>query len=200
MNGIEKIIAHIEAEAAAECRAIEEEASRKSEEIRARYEQTAADARDNIVAKGQKDAETYVDRMSHVAALEAKKQLLAAKQELVSLAFDRAVAAIRDLPEADYTAFLMHLAADSSQTGTERIILSEQDRAAFGDSVCDGANSRLTEQGRPAGLTLSDKTRAIRGGLILERGDIEVNCSIDTLIAQHKNRLASKVAAVLFDS
>ncbi len=199
MNGIEKIISHIKAESDAECQAILDEASKNCEEIRAQYEKSASDEFDKLTDKGTKDAETHIERLGHVAALEAKKQVLATKQELVSQAFEQAANMIAELPENEYIALLVRLATEASRAGTEQVVLNADDRARIGPAVCTQTNESLKAQGRPANLALSDKTRDIRGGLILESGDIEVNCSIDTLIGQYKNELASKVAGVLFD-
>jgi V/A-type H+-transporting ATPase subunit E len=200
MNGIQKIIDHIEADAAAKYRAILNEASNKSGEIRAQYEKAASDEYDRITAIGRMDAETNIERLGHVAALEAKKQVLATKQEMVSEAFERAAREIVGLPEGDYVALLARLAAEASRKGDEQVVLNESDlvrRSAA--AVVAKANELLRQKGRTAALTLSVEPRDIRGGLILASGDIEVNCSVDTLINQNKNELSPKVAGILFD-
>ena len=199
MNGIAKIISHISAESDGECQAILDEASKKCDEMRAQYEKAASDEYDKITQKGAKDAELHIERLGHVAALEAKKRVLATKQGLVSAAFEQAAQKLAELPEGDMIALLARLSAEASRSGSERIVLNKNDRARLGDAVCTKANETLKAQGRSAKLTLSDKTRDMRGGLILESGDIEVNCSIDTLINQYKNELSSKVAGVLFN-
>ena len=48
-------------------------------------------------------------------------------------------------------------------------------------------------------LTLSAETRELAGGLILKQGDIEVNCSVDTLLELSRGELAARVAEVLFE-
>lgn len=199
MNGIDKIISHIKADSDAECKAITDEASFKCEEIRAQYEKAARDEYETLISKGKQDAENRADRLSHVAELESKKQILAAKQEMVSLAFERAVQMITELPENEYIALLVQLASGASRTGSEQVILSAGDRARFGKTVCVKANEVLSAAGKPANLKLSEQTRNIRGGLILSSGDIEVNCSADALVMQLKNELSSKAAGVLFD-
>lgn len=199
MNGIEKIISHIQAESDSECQVILDEASKMCAEIQARYEKTASDEYDKITEKGANNSEIHIERLGHVAALEAKKRLLATKQELISNVFERAAMMLSELPENDYIAMLVRLAAEASRSGKEQIVLNKNDRARLGDTVCRKTNETLKAQSRPANLTLSDKTRDMRGGLILVSGDIEVNCSIGTLLNQYKNELSSKVATVLFD-
>jgi len=47
-------------------------------------------------------------------------------------------------------------------------------------------------------MTLSDETRDIAGGLILRRGSIEANCSVELLVELCKGEMASKLADILF--
>lgn len=199
MNGIEKIISHIKADSDAECKAIAEEASKKCEEIMAQYEKSAKDKYEKILNTGKQDAETHIDRLGHIAVLESKKQILTAKQEMVSLAFDGAIQMITELPESDYISLLVRLAVSAARTGREQVILSASDKARYGNIVCIKSNEVLAATGKPAALTLSEQTRNIRGGLILTSGDIEVNCSVETLVLQLKNELSSKVAGILFE-
>ena len=199
MNGIEKIITHIEADTQAEVDAILADARKKSKALRAEFDAQAKAEQEALMNTGVQEADMSVERASHVDALEAKKQLLTVKQALVTQAFEQAAERITALPDDDYTSFLARLAADASRTGSEQIVLSARDKAAHGDTVCQKANALLEKDGRTAKLTLSDQAGDMRGGLILQAGDIEVNCTIETLIAQQKNRLSPLVADILFD-
>ena len=49
-----------------------------------------------------------------------------------------------------------------------------------------------------AHLTLSEQSRPIKGGLILADGDVEVNCTFETLVRLQKGALEQQVAQVLF--
>lgn len=199
MNGIEKITDRIRVEAEAECKAIADEANAKCEEIKASYDQQAQEEYWRIIKKGARDAEMHVEHLGSVAQLEAKKQVLATKQDMVARAFNRAIELISSLPENQYVPFLARLAAEASVTGDEQIIMAASDRTHYGKQVCIKANELLSSKGKTASLTLSDQTRDIRGGLILSSGNIEVNCSTDKLVLQHKSNLAAQVAEVLFD-
>jgi len=50
-----------------------------------------------------------------------------------------------------------------------------------------------------AKMKLSDETRDICGGLILRRGSIETNCSVELLLELCRGELSAKLADVLFD-
>ena len=153
-----------------------------------------------LVREGVKDTEQRVQRMDRTARLEAKKSVLNMKQEAVSRAFDLAKDKIAELPERDYVAFLAREAAEAAITGQEEVIFCERDRKSVGAKAVKAANELLAAKGMPGLLTLSDATRDMAGGLMLKQGDIEVNCTVDTLLDLTRDELAARVADVLFES
>ena len=199
MNGIDKILAHIKSEADSECEAIERAAVEECERIRAEYTGMERDEYLKLIESGTKDADRRLERLNSLAALESKKHVLLTQQEMVSEAFELAARILLELPEQEYIAFLARQASAASLTGKETIILSEPDQKRIGEEVLKAANTYLQAEGKTASLTLSDSTADIRGGLILSGGDIEVNCSVDALVAEYRNELSPAVASALFD-
>ena len=198
MNGIEKITAKLESEARAEIEAINAETAAKCEEIKKEYEKKAQDEYWKRVQAGTKSVENRVERLASAADMEAKKSILAFKQEMVSKAFDRAVQNISEMPREEYIAFLAGHTAKAASTGTEELIFNARDKKEFGADTAKAANALLKKKGLAGGLTVSDETREIPGGLIVKQGDIEVNCSVDILVQLYRNELASQVAEILF--
>jgi V/A-type H+-transporting ATPase subunit E len=60
----------------------------------------------NAYAASVKDCEQRVQRLGSTAVMESKKSILALKQEMVGLAFDKAEELICNLPEHKYIDFL----------------------------------------------------------------------------------------------
>ncbi len=133
--------------------------------------------------------------MQRLSNMEAKKAVLALKQEMVSASFDKACDAIVNLPQEQYLELLAKLAAEAAVTGDEEIVLNKRDRAALGGKVAEAANQKL-KNGK---LTLSDATGSFAGGLILRRGSIEVNCTAELLVELCRGDMSAKLAAVLFE-
>ncbi len=198
MKGIEKITAHIEADAKAEAQAILDAADAKVRETEAQYNQKAQDEYWAKIKAGTRDCEDRVQRMNRLAAMESKKAILATKQEMVKKAFDKAQEMIISLPADKYTAFLARLASESASTGEEEVIFNERDKNSCGAEVVKAANARLAEKGVKAGLKMSDETVAIQGGLILRQGGIEVNCTVETLVDMCRGEMSSQLAEVMF--
>ena len=196
MDGIEKITGRINEDVQREIDALTADANREAGEITARYQAQAQQESAEIVERGRKAAAEREERLASVAQLEARKLELAAKQEMLQKAFDTALAYLLDLPEDKYVALLADLAVRAARTGSEQVILSQKDRTRYGKQAVTAANEKLGDKGR---LTLSQETRPIQGGLILSDGDVEVNCTFETLVRLQRGELDREVAKVLFD-
>ena len=195
MDGIEQITGRIAQDAGREIDGILADARRQADEIAARYEAQAQRESEEIVARGRRTADERVERLASVAQLAARKLALAATQEMLSKAYDLALEKLLNLPDKEYVDLLADLAVKASSTGREAVIFSQKDRTRYGKQVVTQANEKLG-----AGhLTMSEQTRPIKGGLILSDGDVEVNCTFETLVRLQRGEMDREVAKVLFD-
>lgn len=199
MNGIEKIVEHIKARSAEECEEIAKSADEECAKIHEKCARAEQDEYWKLVASGKRELDLRSERLEGLAALEAKKSILAVQQEMMAAAFELAAEKILNLPEREYVAFLVRLAYLSSLTGTEEVIFPPSDLTWIGAAVVNEANATLAAAGKTARLTLSEKTADIRGGFLMSGGDIETDCSIGALIARYEYELAPLVAAELFN-
>lgn len=197
MNGIDKIAARIETDAVADAARMAEEAQAQCGVIRAGGETRAQESYWQRVREGVKSAEDRVQRLAKAADMEARKSILACKQQLVAEAFDMAEAKLRALTGDGYIEFLAALAARAAVSGREELVLSAADRAACGTKVVKRANALLGEAGRTAALTLGTQEGSFEGGLIVREGDVSVNCTVEALMAEARQSMASEVAAAL---
>ena len=227
MNGIEKITQLIQSEAQTEIDGVLAQARAEAAEITARYASQAQAETAELTAKNQRAAAEREERLVSAAQMEARKTLLAAKQELVEKAYDLALERLCALPEEAYIQVLADLMVQASTTGQEEVILSPRDRERVGRAAVSRANEILAKQTAPelpeeltstrvgaildkvaagvsaivqgtAMLTLSQETRDIRGGCILKDGNVEVNCAFETLVRLQRTETAGAVAKRLF--
>ena len=194
MKGTEKIIAHIRADAKAQVDAILAQAEQQCAGIRGDFDKKAADIYAERVRAGVRETQDQVDGTERIARMEGRKNLLAAKQELVSRSFEKALEQIVSLPEDRYVDFLAKLAVQAAVTGDEEIILNPRDRERIGEKLVKAVNERLPK----GAMKLSGDTRDIAGGLILRRGSVEANCSAELLVELSQSELSAKVAEILF--
>lgn len=204
MNGIEKITGQIDADVQKEIDAALDQARAQAQEIEARYESQAQTQAEAIRRKGEQDAALRQERLVDVAKLEARKTILAAKQDMVGQAFDLALKKLLELPDQEYIALLAKLAVAASRTGHEQVIFSQKDRSRYGKQAVTMANDMLAKKAGPradesAGrLTLAEESRPMDGGLILRDGRVETNCSFEVLIHLQRDALSAEVARALF--
>ncbi|MBR5095098.1 MAG: hypothetical protein IK095_08390 [Oscillospiraceae bacterium] len=195
MKGTEKLIAHIKADADAQVEAILAQAEQRAAAIRGDFDKQAEGVYAERIRAGVKSIQAEVDGAERIARMEGRKSLLAEKQALVADSFRRAQEQILALPQEQYVAFLAKLAARASVTGDEEIVLNARDRERIGADLVQAANALLGEKGR---LTLSAQTGDFAGGLILRRGSIEANCTVELLVEMSQSELSAQVAQLLF--
>ncbi len=198
MQGIDKITERISADARREADELLESARRQAEAIRAEARSRAGTEGAQAQARARQMADERYERLQSVAALETRKMTLASKQASLDVVFDKALARLRQLPDAKMVPFLASLACRASRNGQEQIVLSPEDHARVGRQVTDEANAALRKAGRPASLTLSDKSRPLSGGLVLSDGDVEINCTFATIVRLKRETMAAEVADILF--
>ena len=194
MNGLEKLTGQIDADVQKEIDAALVQARSQAQEIQSWYESQAQIQVEAIRRKGQQDAVFRQERLVDEAKMQARRDILATKQELIGRAFDLALEKLLELPEKEYVALLSDLAVKASSTGKEAIIFSQKDRTRYGKTVVTQANEKLGG----GHLTLSEQTRPIKGGLILQDSQVETNCSFEVLIHLQRNTLSAEVAQLLF--
>lgn len=229
MDGIEKILQQIDADALREAQAIEAQASADVLSIGEQWDaKIDAEVNEILERNAQKLAERSA-RAENAAQMEGRKLVLQAKQDMIGKAFDRALEQLLSLPEAEKIDLLASLCVKASVSGSEEVILSPADRDAIGDKVVAKANEQLAKANAPklpdslsdspagslldkvvtvgsallsgtAMLRLSKETRDISGGVILSDGGVEVNCTFDTLVRLVRPQVERQVADILFAS
>lgn len=192
MNGLERITSRIEAEAKSEVDGILDAGKAETQRIvdswRARI-----DAEERALAdKNEKAAAEREERLKSAAEMDARKTILAAKQEMVDEAYALALDKLCKMPEGEKVKLLADLLVRASSGGTEEAVFSEADRAV-GEKAVKAANESSGKK-----LTLSKETAPIRGGFILRDRNVEVNCAFETLVRLQKAETAGAVAKLLF--
>ena len=192
MNGLERITSRIEAEAKSEVDGIldagKAEANRIVDSWRARIE---AETRE-LTQKNEKAAAEREERLKSAAEMDARKTILAAKQEMVEQAYALALDKLCSLSGETKVNLLAELMERASSTGTEEVVFSAADQAD-GAKAVETANASSGKH-----LTLSSDTAPIRGGFILRDKNVEVNCAFETLVRLQKADTAGAVAKILF--
>ena len=194
MNGLEKIVARMEADTQAACDALAASAAENAAAILRDCQAQADAAAQDSAQRAAAQAAAHLEHLNGSSQLACRQRVLAAKQQLIDEAFARTAQALTALPQAEYVDLLASLAAENG-SGDEELLLSKTDRNAVGAAVVEAANAKKPG----AAFRLSEETRDTGGGLVLRRGRVELNCSFTEKLRQLRQEESSAVAQLLFD-
>jgi V/A-type H+-transporting ATPase subunit E len=198
MAGIDNLKARLLEDDRQAAQAIEKEALKKADELIESSKCKAEEIVKLMADKAQRDGKDRKDRILARAALNARNELLAAKQEAVEKVLTSAYENVEKMDKKEYSLFLERMLLSSVETGDEEIIFDENDLSRIDTSLVKRVNKILKERGRRNDVTISSENRSIRNGFILKRGDLEINCSIDAQIRSLREELEGEIAAILF--
>ena len=227
MDGMNRIIDRIQAEAQAEIDRTLNDAREEVAKITASYQAKASAERETLEARNRRLAAEHAERLESGAHIEGRKEILAAKQEVLQKVYAMALERLCSLPREEAIDVLATLLCEAAPDGQGEAIFSEKDREDVGRAAVSAANAVLAKQAAPelpAGLTegklgsmigkivananaisqgtaqirLSEETRPICGGFILRSGNVEINCAYDTLIRLQQEQTSAQVAKILF--
>jgi len=198
MTGTERIKSRILDDARAKAAAIEEQAKREAKEILERAQAEAAQKKAEVLKKAEEDGKEAYRRLMSVAALESRKEILRAKQEMVETAFQKAISRVSQLPDKEYQKLLEDMIVASSTKSSGEILLSEKDRKRIGKDFTGNINKRLKAAGVDVSFTLSNEYISTAGGFILRSGEMEINGTFEILFGMLRPTLENEVVKILF--
>ena len=187
MEGLEAIKLRILADAREEADAILRQARETAAELKEKNEQTAAQLLTEARQTGKARAEAVVSRARSLAALDQRKTLLGARQELVDETIRLALERLAAL-EPERKLVLYQALIEQSGMAEGEVILSRQDQML---------GPRLLLQSR-CQISVSEQAGNFAGGLVIRSGLIEENLTFETLIKNDRPALVRLAADILF--
>lgn len=185
---IEKITAAITSEAAAESEEILMAAKMESKGILEEAMAVIQEKTKQELEVAEDEKKKIISRRKSVADIDSKKKVLAKKQEMINQCFDQAIENILNLPEAEYVDFLVALSKDMDIAEAD-LIFNEKDKNGVGPKVAKALGN---------GFKVSDEIRNIRGGYIIQKGQVFIDNSVEAVVLEKKKELTAQVAAILF--
>ena len=193
MNGMEKITARMEADAARSLKELEEQTERQLAELRQACQVRIEQDRAAAAQRSDQAAQERYERLCSAAEMETRKLTLSAKQKVLAETYDRALEILCSMPREEYLSLLVRLLKAAGGKGDEKIALSAKDRDEMGETLVERANKELN-----AHYTLAGEAADIRAGLVLISKECDVNCSFETLLALSREKTERGAAKLLF--
>lgn len=193
MSGLDKIIQQIQSEAKQSADEMIAKAKEKAAEISAQAEKDASAKVAAIEERAKADVQNSIASAKSAADLARRREILAAKQEIIGQAIEEAQQSVYALPDSDYFALILKMIKKYSLAQDGEIRFSKKDLgrlpASFEDSLSKSAQGKLA---------LSKEPADIGGGFVLLYGGVEENCSIEALFYAARADLQDKVQELLF--
>ncbi|WP_295722957.1 V-type proton ATPase subunit E [uncultured Methanobrevibacter sp.] len=204
-SGADKIVSNINSEAQAKADGIIQEAQTKADDIIAKAQEDAGVEKDKILADGQKQADMRYQQIISEARMNQRRAELGAKEEVIEMAFSKAMADLKDLGSTtdpkyvDALSKMIKEAAVEIGGGDLTVHVKEADKSKVESSLSSIASDVSSKTNVTTTLELGEPIETIGGAIVkTKNGDIEVNNTIESRQERFKKSLRSEVAQILF--
>jgi len=189
---IDRLVKKLHEQAELETAAMLEAARKQVAELDAHEEARVAALVRAIRDRAGRAAEAGRQRVLSESRLKARALLAGTRRAVLDEVFDAARATMAADRSAEYREKLLRILCELA-TGPGHVILSPADRRDLGPWLIAQANARAG-----ASLQLAEETRPLLGGFVLVSGPVEINVSLDAVLAGIREDLEPRVARVLF--
>ncbi len=195
MNGLDNIIAKINADCKAECDGILFKAKEDAKVILDKAGDEAELIRQGILDGALRENEKEIELFSSRTQLESKKNLLALKIELVNGIIETALVKIKNLPDEEYFKVIKSLILKNAKKGAGTLCFSSRDLSRLPSGFEAEVNNALANG---ASVKISSEPARIDGGFLLVYDDIDQNCSFEALLSSSVDDIKDKLFEMLF--
>ena len=193
---VDDILKRIEADAEEAARKIVAEGQTAADAVASEGQAMVDAQKKELRARAEQRAQEDRNRITTLARLAARRELLDEKQALMDRVFDEAGRRIAEMEQGEYRELITGLLRNTVESGDEEVLIGKHERRldqAF-------LNSVSKELGLGGGLKLARERRQIMAGFILRSGRVETNCALSTILRDAREKLETEVAAILFGS
>lgn len=171
------------------------EAKARVNELQATADSYVADSQRRAAEEAALEGDAAEKNLRRLSALEDRKALLALKHQLIDEGFELAYEKLCGLPQDQLRALFMERVLAVAE-GKERLAVGAV-HPGFFQGFVEEANKRLSDMGKPAGLTDAGEQRQGECGVILISEGSQVYCTARTLLDEKRNELEGPVAQML---
>ena len=196
MTGLEKMQSQILSEAESSAKEILDQAKKEAEGIVEEARKRAEAECRRISEKSEAEVKGLEERAVSSSDLQRRKELLQAKQEVISQMLDQAYESLLCADEKDYFDMLRKMLRKFVLPQEGEICFSKEDLERMPKGFQEEIQAIAKEKG--GALALSEEVRSVRGGFVLRYGGLEENCTFRAMFNSKKDELSDKVHALLF--
>ena len=193
-----KIVFKIQEEAAAEVAAILAEAKNKANASAKRIADEAHVKVEEIQVESLLAAKEAVRSQNLIAELEARKNALDSKRQILEEAYQLAEREMSQLTTEKWEKLIIAIINNASVTGQEQLCVPAKDFNSYKNGFLQKINTALKAKGKRGELSLAEGAAPFNDGVLLIGKNSDVDCSFATILQEMRRRTEREVAAILF--
>ncbi len=193
-----KIVFKIEEEAAAEVAVILAEAKKKADASAKKIIDEAHAKAQEIQEESLLDAKEAAHRQELIAELEARKNSLDSKRQILEEAYNLAAKELAQLTDEKWKKLIVAIVNNASVTGQEQLCVPAKDLDKYKNGLLLEINAALAAKGKKGELTLAEERAPFTDGILLIGKNSDVDCSFATILQEMRRKTEREVAAILF--
>lgn len=187
MDGLDAIRDKILAEAKKNAQLINDETASEIDiviaETKSKTEAIAAKA----IAQAEKEEINYKKRIDSLSALETRKIILAAKQDIIDDVINKAILSLKNMPHKEKIDLYIEILR-KVVIGGETIQFNKTD-SGFADEI---------QKALPFPVKINPENGNFTGGMIVVRDTVEINMTFEMIAKQYRSELVAIAADSLF--
>jgi V/A-type H+-transporting ATPase subunit E len=160
-------------------------------DIRKRHQEEFEKLTKKIETEVREALETGKKRILGMTKLSVRNELLVTRRQILDSLFDDALESLVNKPENEYLRLVTKLLSLTEVKDGELVLGHEEER--IDQQFISKVNSELG-----ANFVLSSEQGDIKGGFILSRGQIEIDCSLDAIVNIGRERVELELSKLVF--
>ena len=155
----------------------EEQARREAQEILNKAASEAEQKRAEILKKADLNSQEIYRRLLSTAALEGRKELLRAKQDMIEATFQRALEKVANLPDREYEKLMEDMVVKAATGGGGELSTTKDSKRLA--MIPEQVNSVCKRAGINGNI-ICQRINIRASGVLLRSGDIEINSTLES--------------------
>jgi len=209
-KGVDKIIAHLEAEAEKEISETLLKARAEADTITKAAQEKAEKGTERVLSNGRRVASLEGQKIIAEARINVRRKRMDSQEEVIVASFDAAKKSLEELAEKGkrdnltYKDIMFNLIVSASEivAGNKlELVFNQRDSKTFKKEMLREASESVKKRtGREISLSLTDDTIQCLGGVVVRdlEKQVEVDNTLETKLSQLKENLRVDVAKILF--
>ncbi len=193
MNGLDSIIDAIIEEAQQQASKNIQAAESEKAVLMSEAEEELATLEKERKAQLLRNSELVIERAEAASEQYIKQQLMITKMKFIDEVIDTASEKIKAMQPAEYFAAMEKLVASSAHKDDGIIAFNSKDLAAMPKDFIENCNAKING----GSIKLDDKAAEIDGGFIIRYGDVEENCSLESIFRFKYDQLCDMINGFL---